>query len=69
MSTGITFNEMESASSTKWVKSFFESNSKFKLGTKFEYNSMNTYIISACVEKLAGNVESMNGKLEQLLNG
>lgn len=54
MSTGITFNEMESASSTKWVKSFFESNSKFKLGTKFEYNSMNTYIISACVEKLAG---------------
>lgn len=54
MSTGITFNEMETASSYKWVKSFFDSSYKFKLGSKFEYNSLNTYIISVCVEKLAG---------------
>ena len=54
MSTGIKFNEMESASSTRWVKSFFDSRSKFKFGTKFEYNSMNTYILSAIVEKVSG---------------
>ncbi len=53
-SSGISFNEMESASSYKWVKDFFNSKGKFKLGEKFEYNSMNTYIISVCVEKLAG---------------
>ena len=54
MSTGNTFNELETASSHKWIKSFFDSNLKFKLGSKFEYNSLNTYVISACVEKLAG---------------
>lgn len=54
MSTGIRFNEMESASSTKWVKSFFDSNSKFRFGSKFEYNSMNSYILSAIVEKVSG---------------
>ena len=54
MSTGITFNEMESATTNSWVKSFFDSGYKFKLGSKFEYNSMNTFIISACVDKLAG---------------
>ena len=53
MSTGITFNEMETASSLNWVKSFFDSGSKFRLGDKFEYNSLNTYIISVCVEKVA----------------
>lgn len=54
MSTGITFNEMETSASTKWIKSFFDSGTKFKLGTKFEYNSLNTYIVSVCVDKLAG---------------
>ena len=54
MSTGITFNEIESVGTYDWVKSFFNSKSKFKFGTKFEYNSLNTYIISVCVEKLAG---------------
>ena len=54
MSTGCTFNEMETASSYKWVKDFFNSNLKFKLGSKFEYNSMNTYVVSAIVEKLSG---------------
>ena len=53
MSTGNTFNEVESPSSKRWIKSFFDSNYKFKLGSKFEYNSMNTYIISACVDKIA----------------
>ena len=53
-STGSNFNEMSTPSSYKWVKDFFNSGYKFKLGTKFDYNSLNTYIISAVVEKIAG---------------
>lgn len=54
MATGNTFNELESAVSLRWVKDFFDSSNKFKIGSKFEYNSLNTYIIGACVEKLSG---------------
>ena len=54
MSTGNTFNEMESAVSKKWIKGFYGSMNKFPIGKKFEYNSLNTYIIGACVEKLSG---------------
>ena len=54
MSTGIRFNEMECVSSLRWTKSFFDSTSKFKLGSKFEYNSLNTYIVARVVQKLSG---------------
>lgn len=54
MSTGNTFNEIESNVSLKWVRDFFASPNKFKIGSKFEYNSLNTYIISACLQKIAG---------------
>lgn len=53
-STGNTFNEMISETSKRWVKDFFDSNYKFKPGTKFEYNSLNTYILSAIIEKVSG---------------
>lgn len=54
MSTGNTFNEMSTPTSTVWIKDYFSSPAKFKIGTKFEYNSLNTYIIAAIVEKYAG---------------
>ena len=54
MSTGNSFNEVESATSLRWVKAFFDSPNKFKIGSKFEYNSLNTYMIGACIQKLAG---------------
>ena len=54
MSTGVTFNEIESATSLTWLKGFFDSGNKFKVGSKFEYNSLNTYILSVLVEKLSG---------------
>ena len=54
MSTGIRFNEIECVSSMRWTKSFFDSTSKFKLGTKFEYNSLNSYIVAKVVQKLSG---------------
>lgn len=54
MSTGNNFNELKSAVSTRWVRDFFNSANKFPIGKKFEYNSLNTYIIGACVEKISG---------------
>ncbi len=54
MTTGVLFNEVESAATTKWVKGFFSSGAKFKVGKKFDYNSLNTYIISVAIEKIAG---------------
>ena len=54
MTTGNSFNEMESAASLKWIKGFFDSPNKFPIGAKFEYNSLNTYIIGACIEKITG---------------
>ncbi len=54
MTTGNTFNEMESAASLRWIKDFFDSANKFKVGSRFEYNSLNTYIIGACIEKITG---------------
>lgn len=54
MTTGNMFNEMESAASTKWIKDFFDSANKFPIGSRFEYNSLNTYVIGACIEKITG---------------
>lgn len=54
MSSGNAFNEMESAAAYKWVRGYFDTKSKFKVGSKFEYNSLNSYIISVVVEKKAG---------------
>ena len=54
MSTGNTYNEIGSAVATKWTKDFFDSANKFAIGSKFEYNSLNTYIIGAVVEKVTG---------------
>ena len=54
MSTGIKFNESTSAVSKTWIKDIFNSGNKFKPGTSFEYNSLNTYILSAIVKKVSG---------------
>ena len=54
MTTGIRFNEMECVSSLRWTKSFFDSTAKFKLGQRFEYNSLNSYIVAMVVQKISG---------------
>ena len=56
--SGNTFNEMESVMSLRWVNDFFASGQKFKIGSKFEYNSMNTYIISAVIAKITEMITS-----------
>lgn len=54
MSTGIGFNEAGTVTEKDWFKSYFESAVYFEPGSKFSYNSMNSFMLSAIVTKLAG---------------
>lgn len=54
MSTGISFNELGAVTDTDWEKAFFESVAKFDAGDGFEYNSMNTYMLSRIIKKVTG---------------
>jgi CubicO group peptidase (beta-lactamase class C family) len=54
MTSGAEFNEVGAISGNDWRKSFLESALKFEPGSKFEYNSMNTYMLSAIVTELTG---------------
>ncbi len=57
MSSGVEFNESGSVLVNDWRKQFLESQTKFTPGTAFEYNSMNSYMLSAIVTEVTG--ESM----------
>lgn len=54
MSTGVRFNEIGSMLDRDWVKMFMESVPKFEPGTQFEYNSLNTYMLSAVLKRITG---------------
>lgn len=54
MSSGVSFNELGAVTETQWKKCFFESVNKFDSGSKFEYNSMNTYMLSRIIKKKTG---------------
>ena len=54
MSSGSEFNEAGAISGNDWRKSFLDASFKFDPGTKFEYNSMNTYMLSAIVTEITG---------------
>lgn len=54
MSSGVEFNEVGAISGNDWRKSFLESGTKFEPGSRFEYNSMNTYMLSAIVTEITG---------------
>lgn len=54
MSTGIRFNEIGSALDKDWAKMFLESSPRFEPGTQFEYNSLNTYMLSAALQRITG---------------
>ena len=49
MSSGIQFAELESLFEKDWVKGCLNANVAFEPGSKFEYNSLNTYLLSAIV--------------------
>ncbi len=54
MSTGVAFNEAGSVSEEDWQAAYLESVSLFETGSRFSYNSMNTYMLSCIVKELAG---------------
>ncbi len=54
MSSGVPFAEVGSVTSEDWIRSFFDSIPTFTPGTGFAYNSMNSYMLSAVVERLSG---------------
>lgn len=54
MSAGVAFNELGSVTYEDWVEGFFSSNLKFAPGTKFFYNSMNSYMLSAIIKEKTG---------------
>ena len=51
MSTGVTFNEIGSVIDTEWTKSYLDAQTSFEPGREFSYNSMNTYMLSAIIQK------------------
>ncbi|WP_049945754.1 serine hydrolase domain-containing protein [Butyrivibrio sp. LC3010] len=57
MTSGSSFNESGSIASNDWRKQFLEAQVKFTPGSSFEYNSMNSYMLSAIVSEVTG--ESM----------
>ena len=54
MTSGVTFNESGIVSGNDWLGSFLNSPVNGKPGTEFQYNSLNTYILSAIVTKRTG---------------
>lgn len=54
MTSGVDFNEIGAVTTDDWVKGFLEAPVKKTPGTVFDYNSMNTYMLSAIVTELTG---------------
>ncbi|NCB50537.1 MAG: class C beta-lactamase-related serine hydrolase [Clostridia bacterium] len=54
MTSGVAFNEAGAVTETDWVRGFLESTILGEPGTKFNYNSMNTYMLSAIVREISG---------------
>ena len=54
MSSGIPFNESGAITAGDWRQSFLQSNTQFEPGSQFEYNSMNSYMLSAIVSEITG---------------
>lgn len=54
MTSGVAFNEMGIVSGDEWVREFLNSGVNGTPGEKFEYNSMNSYILSAVVTEITG---------------
>lgn len=54
MQSGVNFNEAGSVSSSNWISSFLSSQISFEPGKGFNYNSMNTYMLSAIVREVTG---------------
>ena len=54
MTSGVTFNESGIVSGNDWLGSFLNASVNGKPETEFQYNSLNTYVLSAIVTKRTG---------------
>ena len=54
MTSGVTFNESGIVSGNDWLGSLLNASVNGKPGTEFQYNSLNTYVLSAIVTKRTG---------------
>jgi len=54
MTSGVSFSEAGAVTETDWCASYFASSLKFNPGAKFNYNSMNSYILAKIVTKVTG---------------
>ena len=54
MTSGVTFNESGIVSGNDWLGSFLNASVNVKPGKQFQYNSLNTYVLSAIVTKRTG---------------
>jgi len=61
MRTGVQYNEADSLTDADWVRGFLNAPIRGEPGTEFQYNSMNTYMLSVIVCRIAG--ESMTDLL------
>jgi len=55
MSTGVTFSELGGIAYDDWVKAYVTSNFRFLVGSQFDYNSMNSYMLAAIIKKITGH--------------
>lgn len=54
MSSGVRFNELGTVSEKDWVRAWLLSDCDFEPGSRFSYNSMNTYLLAAAVCRKSG---------------
>lgn len=54
MTSRVAFNEKGVVSCNDWVRGFLDSSVNGAAGSEFEYNSMNTYMLSAIVTEITG---------------
>lgn len=54
MTSGVEFAEAGAVTETEWTASFFASAVRFAPGTRFAYNSMNSYILARVCERASG---------------
>lgn len=54
MTSGVQFNETGAVSGNDWIKGYMDSTVSFSPGTQFDYNSMNSYMLSAIVSEITG---------------
>ena len=54
MASGIPFAEIATVTSEDWITDVFDTTLKFDPGAKFDYNSINSYILSVILTKVTG---------------